>query len=92
MCGKPISPSKQRRLQARRKPAAKVRANATPILKSIGSIVRQRRHELGLNQKDAARIIGIHINALSRWKNGKYLPKPENHPAIAKFLGFDPWT
>ncbi len=44
------------------------------------------RHELGLNQAELAKIIGVHRGTLSNWELGRPIPL-EKQKLIAKALG-----
>ncbi len=45
----------------------------------------------GLQQKDVAKLIGVHPSNITRYKNGKYVPSNlEDIAKIAKVLGVSP--
>lgn len=39
-----------------------------------GGIVRKRRQVLGMDQRDLAELVGVHVNSVQRWEAGKQYP------------------
>ena len=60
-------------------------------LKTIGDHVRKRRLDLGLLQKDVAKIIGTHALSIMNWETKRTLPSIEYIPKIIEFLGYLPY-
>ena len=60
--------------------------------KTIGEHLRRRRLELGIFQSEAARKLGVSTVTLSRWECGKVYPTWPQQPAVAAYLGFNPFT
>jgi transcriptional regulator with XRE-family HTH domain len=61
-----------------------------PIPITVGDHVRLRRKVLGINQREAAKVIGVCRDALARWETGKTNPDVRMMPAVIRFLGYDP--
>ena len=57
---------------------------------TVGDHVRLRRKVLGINQREAARVIGVCRDALARWEVEPREPDRRNMPSIISFLGYDP--
>jgi transcriptional regulator with XRE-family HTH domain len=55
----------------------------------IGETVKIRREELGLDQLELGRLVGVGQQTVSRWENGLAVPKPNRLPALAEVLGLD---
>jgi transcriptional regulator with XRE-family HTH domain len=60
--------------------------------KTIGEHLRKRRLELGIFQSKAACLLGVSTVTLSRWECDKVYPTWPQQPAVATYLGFDPFT
>lgn len=60
-------------------------------LDSIGSLIRSRRHELGLSQEQAAAAIGVNPWTVLLWEQGRYAPTPRFYPGLIRLLGREPW-
>jgi transcriptional regulator with XRE-family HTH domain len=56
----------------------------------LGDHVRARRFDLGLDQKSAARAIGVASDTLRNWEEGRTEPEVRFFPALIRFLGYDP--
>jgi transcriptional regulator with XRE-family HTH domain len=70
--------------------AEKPRSKANPQrVLSIGDAVRKRRLDLGLRQKDVARIIGCDDDTITNRENGHRSPTISYTAKIAEFLGYD---
>lgn len=52
--------------------------NAVPTLEQDEEAFRHRLHELGLSDRDAARLCGITYRAFGMWRNARGLDR--NHP------------
>jgi DNA-binding transcriptional regulator YiaG len=57
---------------------------------TIGAHVRDRRLELGMTQRQAARQIGFSRDGLAKWEKGSCDPSPALMPAVIAFLGYNP--
>lgn len=53
---------------------------------SIGDVIRELRQKKGLNQEDVAQALGISRSAVSHWERGKWKPKRDELPPLAKLL------
>ena len=60
-------------------------------LKTFGDRIRARRLDLGLLQKDVARIIGVTTDTITNWEKGRNQPIHWNYLKISKFLGYNPF-
>lgn len=58
-------------------------------LKEIGSQIRERRKELGLDQSTLAALAGVGINALGRLERGTGNPRFEVLYNVVSTLGLD---
>ena len=58
-------------------------------MSAIGSKIRARRKELGLGQKPIADALGVTVNTISQYENGKANPSPERYEALAEVLRVD---
>jgi DNA-binding XRE family transcriptional regulator len=56
----------------------------------IGHRLLKRRLELRLQQKEAAKSLGVHPGCLENWEYGRRRPADRFYPAIIRFLGFNP--
>jgi transcriptional regulator with XRE-family HTH domain len=66
----------------------KPRDKAYPTeIKTIGDAIRKRRLDLGLNQKDVAKIIGCDQMSVLNWEKGYNKPTINKMSAIGRFLG-----
>jgi len=59
--------------------------------KSIGEMIRKRRLDLGLRQRDIAEIIGCDKMTIINWEKGHTLPRINHMGAVVKFLGYNPF-
>ncbi len=59
-------------------------------IRHIGHQLLKRRLDLGLQQKEAARSLGVHPGCLENWEYGRKKPAERFYPAIIRFLGFNP--
>ena len=59
-------------------------------LEHIGHHILRRRLDLGLQQKQAARQIGVHPGSLENWEHGRARPVDRVMPAVIRFLGYNP--
>jgi DNA-binding XRE family transcriptional regulator len=59
-------------------------------LRTIGDHVRKRRLDMGLLQKEAARIIGVATNTLIIWEKNHRPVAVKLMPKIVAFLAYDP--
>lgn len=58
--------------------------------RSLGEHLKKRRHELGLFQKDVARLLGVNQWTLILWETDQARPFPRTYARIVGFLGYDP--
>jgi transcriptional regulator with XRE-family HTH domain len=57
---------------------------------TIGEHIKKRRLELGLYQKDVARVFSVTLFTIINWEKGRTEPTVRNIPTLIEFLGFDP--
>ena len=55
----------------------------------IGETIKVRREELGLDQLELGRRVGVGQQTVSRWETGAAVPKPDRLPVLAEVLGLD---
>ena len=56
----------------------------------LGALLLQRRRELALDRRAAARLIGVDAKTLMWWERDEKLPFVGAYPAIIRFLGYEP--
>ena len=59
-------------------------------IEHIGHQILRRRLDLGLLQKAAAKLLGVHPGGLENWEYGRTAPADRFYPAIISFLGVNP--
>jgi site-specific DNA recombinase len=59
-------------------------------LNTISDHIRKRRLELGLYQRDVARIVGVDKATVFNWEAGTASPNLRAWPGVINFLGYDP--
>ena len=55
----------------------------------IGETIKIRREELGLDQLELGRRVGVGQQTVSRWETGTAVPKANRLPVLAEVLGLD---
>ncbi len=55
----------------------------------LGEAVKIRREELGLDQLELGRRVGVGQQTVSRWETGASVPKVDRLPVLAEVLGLD---
>ena len=58
--------------------------------KTIGEHLNKRRLELGLEQEQVAKMMGVTWLSVSNWERGVYRPTKKAMNPIIAFLGYDP--
>jgi DNA-binding XRE family transcriptional regulator len=58
---------------------------------SLGDHIRAKRLDLGLLQKDVAKIIQVDTKSIVFWENNRHEPNIQHHPKIMEFLGYCPY-
>ncbi len=53
---------------------------------TLGEKIRKRRMDLGLFQKDVARMLGVATDTVTYWEKGRVKPSKKNLVKIQKFL------
>lgn len=53
----------------------------------LGEQIQQRRKELDFTQVDLAERVGVSVEAISKWEQGKYSPNAENYERLDEVLG-----
>jgi DNA-binding transcriptional regulator YiaG len=56
----------------------------------LGAHIRQKREELKLSQREAARILGVGLATVRNWERGRAEVHDAYRPRVIRFLGFDP--
>lgn len=59
--------------------------------KTIGDLIRNRRIELNLFQKEVAEIIGVSEDCITYWENERSIPQKRHLSKITSFLGYNPF-
>jgi transcriptional regulator with XRE-family HTH domain len=59
-------------------------------IRHIGHHLLKRRLDRQLEQRQAAKLLGVHGGRLENWEYGRTEPGDRFYPAIIKFLGFNP--
>ena len=62
----------------------------TKYKEAFSRIVRERRNELGLTQKDVATRMSTTEMSISRYERGECLPRLEQYLSLMKALNFTP--
>jgi transcriptional regulator with XRE-family HTH domain len=57
-------------------------------LKTLGDHLRAKRLDLGLEQKDIAKIIGVHKASITNWELNIFPPAVRYFARISDFLGY----
>ena len=60
-------------------------------LNTLGDHIRKKRLDLGMLQKDVAKIIGTSTDTICYWENNRATPYISYIPNIIKFLGYVPF-
>jgi DNA-binding XRE family transcriptional regulator len=55
-------------------------------LKTIGDLLRRKRLDLSLFQKDVAEIMGVSVDTICYWENGRVKPSRRLSQRIAQFF------
>ena len=55
----------------------------------IGESIKIRREELGLDQLELGRLVGVGQQTVSRWETGAAVPKANRLPVLAEVLSLD---
>ncbi|HTQ31167.1 MAG TPA: helix-turn-helix domain-containing protein [Opitutaceae bacterium] len=65
----------------------------TPLIanpKTIGEHVHKKRKELGLQQWQLAKLLGVWRSTLGSWESNHYQPEGKARQRVIAWLGFDP--
>jgi len=54
--------------------------------KTLGEHIKKKRMDMGLYQKDVARIIGVSTDTITNWEKGRTKPCRKNTSKIEQFL------
>jgi DNA-binding XRE family transcriptional regulator len=57
---------------------------------TLGDHLRKRRIDLGLLQREVAKLIGVSEDSITYWENGRAKPQIQHMPKIIEFLGYNP--
>ena len=52
----------------------------------LGRLIRQKRLEKGLNQKELSKRVGVSRQVINMWENNHMAPKPDSWKRLAEFL------
>ena len=63
----------------------------TSTLTLLGDHLRNRRLDLGLEQKELAKILGVCLASISHWENGHGEPQLNLQGKVIEFLGYNPF-
>jgi DNA-binding transcriptional regulator YiaG len=66
------------------------RAGYPKELNDLGDHIRRRIMDLGINQKIAARHLGVIATSVTNWLKRRRAPDLRHWPKVIKFLGYDP--
>ena len=58
-------------------------------MSGFGSVLRQRRSELGLTQEHIANLLGVSQPAVARWEMGKSVPRGYHALRLCRLLRID---
>lgn len=59
-------------------------------LRTLGDHLRKRRFDLGLRQRDVARLLGVDEMTVNNWERGRTTPAPRLREGIIAFLNWAP--
>ena len=59
-------------------------------LRTLGDHIRKKRLDLGLLQKEVARLLGVDTDSVTNWEKNRYVPRRHLIPRIVEFLGYVP--
>lgn len=59
------------------------------LFNHLGDHLRKRRLDLGLQMKQAARLLGAHAQSLANWEEGRTAPALHHIPKLIHFVGYD---
>ena len=59
-------------------------------LQTIGDHIRKRRNDLGLLQKEVAKLFKVSEDTVTYWENDRAKPFIRYMPSIIQFLGYNP--
>jgi DNA-binding transcriptional regulator YiaG len=59
-------------------------------LKTLGDHIRRRRLDLRLLQRTVADQLGVRVDTVTLWENGRVRPLARHYGPIVRFLGYDP--
>lgn len=57
---------------------------------TVGEHLKKRRKELGLLQRQVAKVFGVNRFTIMKWEDGRSNPALKDIPALVMFLGYDP--
>jgi transcriptional regulator with XRE-family HTH domain len=60
------------------------------VLNHLGDHLRRRRLDLGLQQKQLAKLLGCHATSVANWESGARQPGIRELAKVIEFLGYDP--
>ena len=58
-------------------------------LGTLGDLMRGKREELGMNQLELGRLLGVTKATISAWENGRERPRISYHVRLSEFLGME---
>lgn len=58
---------------------------------TVGELLRRRRHDLGLYEKDVAALLKVNQWTLIGWESDRVFPGIRHWPRIIEFLGYYPY-
>jgi DNA-binding XRE family transcriptional regulator len=67
-------------------------SRAYPVsLTTLGDLIRKRRLDVKLLQKDVAAILGVDTTTINNWERNRCKPRLYLFPRIVQFLGYSPF-
>jgi DNA-binding transcriptional regulator YiaG len=62
----------------------------TPVPTTLGEHIKNRRLELKVTFKEAAKLLGTDEGSIINWEKGRTVPRVYRLPAIIRFLRYNP--
>ena len=57
----------------------------------VNVVLKLKRQELGLSQRQLADLVGVHENVVSRWETGRQRPSKELGDLVATIVELPAW-
>ena len=59
------------------------------VRREFGALIKSKRKELGMTQKQLAEAVGVSKFAVSKWELGKHSPEGQSMNRLSEFIGID---